>query len=108
MIRLAGLTVPDARSWDDARRRFAWPAVDVYNIAADCLGGRPDATALLSAEPDGIHRISFGELDDRTGRLASGLTAMCRQRPARTHACPARPDDGRRGWDDEGVLHNDR
>jgi acetyl-CoA synthetase len=76
VIRLAGLTVPDARSWDDARSRFTWPAVDRYNIAADCLGNRPDATALLAVEADGIRRISFGDLDAQTGRLASGLAAL--------------------------------
>lgn len=77
MIRLAGLSVRDARSWDDARARFRWPAAaGGYNIAADCLGGRARATALISVEADGLRRVSFAELAARSARLAAGLAAL--------------------------------
>ena len=76
MIRLAGLAVRDARSWEDARARFRWPAVGRYSIAADCLGHPGSATALISVTADGMRRITFAELDDLSARLAAGLAAL--------------------------------
>jgi acetyl-CoA synthetase len=76
VIRLAGLPVRDAASWEDARARYRWPAVGHYNIAADCLGHSPGATALILAGADAPCRVSFADLAVRSGRLATGLTAL--------------------------------
>ena len=74
MIRLAGLSVRDARSWADAGARFARPAAGSYNIAADCLGHT--GTALISAGADGLRRVTFAELDELSARLAAGLAGL--------------------------------
>lgn len=77
MIRLAGLPARDARSWADARARFSWPALDGYHIAADCLGHPASATALVAVAADGqLRRVSFGELDALSARLAGGLASL--------------------------------
>ena len=76
MIRLAGLSVRGARSWDDASARFAWPAAGSYNIAADCLDHAGTKTALISVTADGVRRITFASLDSMSARLAAGLAGL--------------------------------
>ena len=76
MTGLRDLRLPDSRSWADARAAFAWPVIDGYNIAADCLRSDPAKTALISVEPQGLRRITFGELDTQTARLGAGLIAL--------------------------------
>ncbi len=76
MIRLAGLSVRDARSWEDASARFAWPAVGSYNIAADCLGHAGTGTALISVTADGPRRTTFAELNSLSARIAAGLAGL--------------------------------
>ena len=76
MIGLRELRRRDITSWDDAGRSLEWPAIDCYNIAADCLRGPSDATALLAVEGDEIRRLSVGELDAASGRLAAGLRSL--------------------------------
>ena len=76
MIGLRDLTVRDARSWSDAAARFTLPAIDSYNIAADCLRAPREKTALLTGGPEGISRVSFGELDVASARFAAGLRSL--------------------------------
>ncbi|HEY9472889.1 MAG TPA: AMP-binding protein [Mycobacteriales bacterium] len=76
MIGLRDLTVRDARSWSEAAARFTLPAIDSYNIAADCLRAPRDSTALLTGGPEGITRVSFGELDAASARFAAGLRSL--------------------------------
>ena len=73
MIGLRDLQRRDVTSWDDAA--FEPPSIDSYNIAADCLRGPADATALLAVDGDDIRRVTVAELDERTARLAAGLHA---------------------------------
>ena len=73
MIGLRDLQRRDVTSWDDAA--VEPPAIDGYNIAADCLRGPADATALVAADGDDIRRVGVGELDERSARLAAGLRA---------------------------------
>ena len=51
MIGLADLSTVD--SWD-AADRFAWPAVERYNIAADCLRAAEYLTAQPEVEPSRV------------------------------------------------------
>lgn len=76
MIGLRDLTVRDARSWSQAEARFTLPTIGAYNIAADCLRGPAEATALLAAGPAGITRVSVGELDATSARFAIGLRSL--------------------------------
>jgi acetyl-CoA synthetase len=57
------------RSWDAP---FALPAIERYNIAADCLRWPAGNLALI----DGERRVTFGELDDASGRFAAALLAQ--------------------------------
>jgi acetyl-CoA synthetase len=75
MIGLRELARSDVESWDDAGRPFAWPAVERYNIAADCLRGDPDAPALLVVGDGTVSPISVGELDALSAGLAADLLA---------------------------------
>lgn len=75
MIGLSDLGLPDARSWEDADRRFSLPRVDAYNIAADCLRGPAEATALISVEDGEKRSVTFRELDSASARLALGLSS---------------------------------
>jgi acetyl-CoA synthetase len=76
MIGLRELANHDVSSWEEAQRAFTFPAVDHYNIAADCLRHDPTKPALLVVEPGGIVPFSFGELDSHSARLAAGLLAL--------------------------------
>ena len=76
MIRLADLAHPETRSWSQARQAFAWPAVDRYNIAVDCLNGEPAATAVLSVEGDRLVRVTYADLNEQTARLGHVLAGL--------------------------------
>jgi acetyl-CoA synthetase len=76
VIGLRDLVVPGPRSWEDAQERFAWPAIDRYNIAADCLRGPRDGAALIVVGADGTQTVTFAELDALSGRLAAGLLGL--------------------------------
>jgi acetyl-CoA synthetase len=71
MTGLRDLAVCHAGSWEEAYARFRFPPIERYNIAADCLRWPARATALL----DGDRRVTFGELDDASGRFAGALRA---------------------------------
>lgn len=75
MTRLSDLRHPETTSWEAARAAHVWPEVTDYNIAADCLGGPPDATALHVVDGDHVVPVSFRRLDELTGRLAGLLAA---------------------------------
>jgi acetyl-CoA synthetase len=76
VIGLRELRRRDVTSWEDAGPSLEWPIIDRYNIAADCLRGPSDATALLAVEGDGIRRVTVGELDAASARLAAGLRSL--------------------------------
>jgi acetyl-CoA synthetase len=76
VIRLADLAHPETRSWSQARRAFAWPAVDRYNIAVDCLGAGPTTTAVLSVEGDQLVPVTHAELNEQTARLGHVLAGL--------------------------------
>lgn len=75
-IGLHDLARQDVGSWEEAERGFAFPRVGRYNIAADCLGHDPAKTALVLVDPDGTSAVTFGELDERSGRFGAGLRAL--------------------------------
>jgi acetyl-CoA synthetase len=64
------------RNWDAARRDFTWPAVDRYNIAADCLRAPADRPAVL-----GHRTMTFGELASASAILARHLLVDLGCRP---------------------------
>lgn len=76
MIGLRDIVRDRAGSWEDASRTFAWPPIDRYNIAGDILNRPSDATALMTFDAGGVSRVSFGELDAMSGRLAAGLESL--------------------------------
>jgi acetyl-CoA synthetase len=76
MIHLADLAYAETRSWAEARRRFTFPTVDRYNIAADCLRADPGRTALIAVDGDLLTRVSFGDLDDLTARLGAAFEGL--------------------------------
>jgi acyl-coenzyme A synthetase/AMP-(fatty) acid ligase len=76
VIGLRDLVVPEARSWEDAQERFSWPAVDRYNIAADCLRGPGDRPALIVVDGSATVTVTVAELDDASGRLAAALLEL--------------------------------
>jgi hypothetical protein len=77
MIGLRELANHGVSSWEEAQRSFAFPAVDQYNIAADCLRHDPSKPALLVVEePGAATPFSFGALDSQSARLAAGLLAL--------------------------------
>jgi len=78
MTGLADLSIVD--SWA-AADRFAWPAVERYNIAADCLRGVAgragrDRVAILAVDGDSVRRLTFGDLDRLSSRCAAGLAGL--------------------------------
>lgn len=74
MTGLTDLNHPETTSWEAARAAFRWPEVTDYNIARDCLGADPAATALLVVHERRTVPVSFGRLDDLTDRLARVLS----------------------------------
>ncbi|HKN95486.1 MAG TPA: AMP-binding protein [Pseudonocardiaceae bacterium] len=75
MIGLADLA-GTGRDWDTARRSFTWPAIDRYNIAADCLRAPADRPAVL-----GVRTTTFGELAAASAALARYLLVDLGCRP---------------------------
>jgi acetyl-CoA synthetase len=73
MTGLADLSIVD--SWA-AAGRFTWPTVRRYNIAADCLRATSDRVALFGVDGASVHRITFGELDERSARVAAGFASL--------------------------------
>jgi len=70
--------IPDYGSYERARREFEWSLPDRYNPARDCLGKHDapepaDRTALIDAATG--QRLSYRDIDERSGRLANGLAA---------------------------------
>jgi acetyl-CoA synthetase len=67
---LSELRWPASTSWAEAEAAFAWPRVEGYNIATDCLRAPADRTALLVVRGEELVPVSFGRLDDLVARLA--------------------------------------
>lgn len=65
-----------AHDWDDAARRFRFPEVDHYNIAADCLHADPAAPAILVAAGTEVQSVTFGELDAESAKVAACLLSL--------------------------------
>lgn len=76
MIGLRELARNDVESWEDAAKPFVWPAIDRYNIAADCLRGDPGAPALLVVGDGTVSPVSVGELDAMSAGLAAEFLAL--------------------------------
>jgi acetyl-CoA synthetase len=73
MITLRNLRVPDdITSWEDAQS-FVVPAVEFYSIADDCLSHDPQDLAIIEVNADTAVELNFGELDQRSARLANYL-----------------------------------
>lgn len=75
MIGLADLAGAE-RDWAAARRAFTWPAIDRYNIAADCLRAPEHRPAVL-----GARTTTFGELAAASATLARYLLVELGCRP---------------------------
>ena len=73
MTGLRDLVLRDARSWEDAAARFRVPVLERYNIAADCLRAPASDVALIDADGG---RVTFGELDALSARVAGGLRSL--------------------------------
>ena len=70
--------MPRFDSYEQAREAFSWDLPDEYNPAVDFLRKHDaDREALRYEGPDGgIESYTFGELDDRSDRLAAGLADL--------------------------------
>jgi acetyl-CoA synthetase len=75
MVGLADFS-DETRDWDDAARRFRFPAIDRYNIAADCLHADPAAPAILVADGTEVRTVTFGDLDSESAKVAACLQAL--------------------------------
>jgi acetyl-CoA synthetase len=64
------------RDWAAAGKAFTWPAIDRYNIAADCLRAAADRPAVL-----GARTMTFGELAAASAALARHLLVDLGCRP---------------------------
>jgi acetyl-CoA synthetase len=76
---MAWQIMSDFDSYEAARREFEWELPETYNPAIDFLrkGDRSDRTALVYDPPEGPERtFTFGELDERSDRLAAGLADL--------------------------------
>jgi acetyl-CoA synthetase len=64
-------------SYDDARARHRWQVPERYNIAADVCDRHPrDKLAMIHEDFSGnVRRVSWGELQDDSNRLANVLVA---------------------------------
>jgi acetyl-CoA synthetase len=72
--------LPDARDYDELRRRFRWQIPARYNIGVDCCdrwaAREPQRTAILHLTGDGRSDvITYGWLRDTSNRLANVLAA---------------------------------
>lgn len=68
----------EGASYEEARANFAWDLPDDYNAARDCVRKHAaDAAALFQEFPDGRREtLTFGDLDDRSDRLANALSTL--------------------------------
>jgi acetyl-CoA synthetase len=71
--------LPQATSYDDLRRRFAWSVPERYNIGVDVCDRwaalDPDRTAIVEVGEMGRARpVSYGELREVSDRLANALS----------------------------------
>ncbi len=73
MISLRDLRVhDDVTSWEEAQS-FVVPTIEFYNIADDCLSHDPQDLAIIEVSADSTIELSFGELNQRSARLANYL-----------------------------------
>jgi acetyl-CoA synthetase len=68
----------EGTSYEEARANFEWDLPAEYNVALDCVRKHdPDEDALFHEHPGGRREtLTFGDLDDWSDRLASGLSAL--------------------------------
>lgn len=76
MISLADFAHPETQSWAEAREAFVWPAVDRYNIAADCLRADADKVAVIAVDGRDRRTLTFGQLDALSSRFGAGLRTL--------------------------------
>src|SRR5690348_11674390 len=69
------LLLAHREDYDAARREFRWPELGEFNWALDWFNALPgDGTALWIVEEDGSEqKLSFGELSERSNRVANLL-----------------------------------
>jgi len=72
--------LPDARDYDELRRKFRWQVPARYNIGVDCCdkwaAREPQRLALLHVHGDGrSENITYGWLRETSNRLANLLSA---------------------------------
>lgn len=71
--------MPSFEDYETAREGFSWDLPDEYNPAVDFLRKHDDTsrTALRYESPDGaLETYSFGDLDERSDRLAAALADL--------------------------------
>ena len=68
----------DGMTYESLRERFRWSVPERFNLGTACCDAHPpDRPALISEERAGlVRRMSFGELSDRSDRLAAGLAGL--------------------------------
>ncbi|TCD13697.1 AMP-binding protein [Oricola cellulosilytica] len=69
----------DAKSYDDLINRFRWDVPETFNIGVACAdapaGRNPDGPAIIDWSAEEPVTLTFGELADRSSRLAGALRA---------------------------------
>jgi acetyl-CoA synthetase len=81
MRGVAGMFLPKCDDYASLIANFRWEIPEKFNIgravADDWAEREPDRLALQHFSPDGRHRdLTYGELSDRSNRLANGLVAL--------------------------------
>ena len=72
--------IPDIRNFDELSRAFRWVLPERYNIGVDVTDkwarAQPDRPAIFEVAANGaVRTITFGELSDKSNRLANALRA---------------------------------
>ena len=71
------MSSPTISSYEDARAQHRWRVPERYNIAADVCDRHPrDKLAMIHEDFEGtVRRVSWGEIQDDSNRLANVLVA---------------------------------
>src|SRR5205823_8547882 len=58
-----------------------WPSLERLNLGVACADAHPPGrVALLHVEGDRVERLTFGDLERRSNRMANALTGLGQQR----------------------------
>ncbi len=72
--------LPDLRHYEELRNRFRWEIPDEFNIAAAACDrwadDEPARPAIIHKHATGVDHISFGQLQERSNRLANLLRKL--------------------------------